>query len=349
MLRCLICVAILFPICYLFCGDIIEWFLTTFCPGLEEVQTLQVMELFFTQMKVSAIMAVVAAYPFIAWQVWRFVAPGLYEHERYYASRFVFVSTLLFALGAAVALFVVFPAVMRFALSLQSESVRMRPQLRSVINMAAVLMLGFGAMFQLPIVVYLLAITGLVSVETMRKARPVAVVIIFIIAAMVTPGPDIISQCALAVPSLLLFEISLVVSGRAVRKKLKRKEEQERQQQQEERAEDRPTPPTPPDSAPPPPPPPAPPAPSTPAPSGTAAAATVPTPDGPMPEVARDRSGETPDYEPPPQTPDQTSWERWYENVREDQTAPTAVTTASAPPGQAHDPYADGPTGSGLV
>jgi len=68
-----------------------------------------------------------------------------------------------------------------------------------------------------------------------------------------------------------------------------------------------------------------------------------------MPEVARDRSGETPDYKPPPQTPDQTSWERWYENVREDQTAPTAVTTASAPPGQAHDPYADGPTGSGLV
>lgn len=348
MLRCIICIAILFPICYIFCGDIIEWFLATFCPGLQEVQTLQVMELFFTQMKVSAIMAVVAAYPFIAWQVWRFVSPGLYEHERYYASRFVFVSTLLFALGAAIALFIVFPAVLRFALSLQSESVKMRPQLRSVINMAAVLMLGFGAVFQLPIVVYLLALTGLVSVETMRKARPVAVVIIFIIAAMVTPGPDIISQCALAVPSLLLYEMSLIVAARAVKRKLKRRE-QEREREQEQHG------------------PPAVDGQGGPGPDDTLGspvavpsadrpvAATVPIADGQMP-LPPEHPGDVPvDSEPPPETAEQNGSERWYENVQEEDQAqtptaqPVGADTASALPNQTADPYSDGPAGSGLV
>lgn len=346
MLRCIICIAILFPICYIFCGDIIEWFLATFCPGLQEVQTLQVMELFFTQMKVSAIMAVVAAYPFIAWQVWRFVSPGLYAHERYYASRFVFVSTLLFALGAAIALFIVFPAVLRFALSLQSESVRMRPQLRSVINMAAVLMLGFGAVFQLPIVVYLLAITGLVSVETMRKARPVAVVIIFIIAAMVTPGPDIISQCALAVPSLLLFEMSLIVAGRAVKRKLRRREQEREPEPHGPPGVDGEGGPGPDDTLG---------SPSAVPPADSPAAATVPIADGQMPLPSEHRGDVPADSESPPETAEQNGSERWYENVQEEDQAqapaaqPAGANTTSAPPDQARDLYSDGPAGSGLV
>ncbi|NLF17203.1 MAG: twin-arginine translocase subunit TatC, partial [Lentisphaerae bacterium] len=274
IIRSLICVAVLFPLCYLGCDDTLTWFLATFCPQLEEVQTLQIMELFFMKMKISAIMALVAAYPYIAWQIWGFVAPGLYDHERRYASRAVLASTLLFLGGAALALFIVFPAVLRFALSLQTPEIRLRPQLRSVISMATVLMLGFGAMFQLPIVVYLLAVLDVVSVETMRRARPVAVVVVFIVAAMVTPGPDIISQCALALPSLLLFELSLIVAGRAVRARARDGDPDSRR------------PPKPPRGAPPPPAP-RPPEPSEPSaapapPSQAPARPLTPRPDGPL-------------------------------------------------------------------
>lgn len=341
LLQSIICIAILFPLCYLFCDDTINWFLVTFCPEVQEVQTLQVMELFFTQMKVSAILALVGSYPFIAWQVWRFVAPGLYEHERYYASRFVVISTLLFVLGASIALFIVFPAVLRFGLGLASGKIVARPQLRGVINMAAMLMLGFGAMFQLPIVVYLLAITGLVSVDTMRKARPVAVVIIFIIAAMVTPGPDIISQCALALPSMLLFEISLLVSERAIRRKKRRKE-----------LEDRERPPPAASTAGGAPPPPAPIAPTPPA--ATASTVITPIPDGPMPDAARTQPAAGLAGKSARPGPTEEIGERWYEGVQDDAEPPPSPPAPVAPAPSAlvtkdGDPYADGPTGSGLV
>jgi hypothetical protein len=99
-------------------------------------------------------------------------------------------------------------------------------QVRSVVSLASLLMMGFGVMFQLPIVVFLLAITGIVEVEAMRKARPVVVIIVFVASALLTP-PDIISQCAMGIPSMLLFEISLVVSSIAVKRKRAREAAEE--------------------------------------------------------------------------------------------------------------------------
>jgi sec-independent protein translocase protein TatC len=234
LLKSIAAIAVLFPFCWYVCADVIDWFLEVVCVDLPRVQTLAVMELFFTQMKVSFFMALILAYPVVAFQAWRFVAPGLYRHERFYMSRFVIASTALFISGGEMALFYVFPRVVQFGAGMAQGKIEVAPQLSSVISLAAWLMLGFGVMFQLPIVVYLLAITGLVSVETMRKARPIIVIVIFTLAAILTPTPDIVTQCALAIPSYLLFEASILFTDVAVRRKRRREEEEKRQEEEEQ-------------------------------------------------------------------------------------------------------------------
>ncbi|MBN2450985.1 MAG: twin-arginine translocase subunit TatC [Lentisphaeria bacterium] len=348
MLKCIACVVILFPLCFMFCDEVINWFLNTFCPSVNEVQTLQVMELFFTQMKVGVILAVILAYPVLAYQTWRFVAPGLYKKEQYYISRCVFLSTALFVIGAAFALFVVFPMVLRFGLGMASGKIVARPQLRSVINMASMLMLGFGVMFQLPIVVYVLAVTEIVSLERMRKARPIIVVVIFTLAAILTP-PDVISQCALGFPALFLFEISLWVSARALRKKHEREAEERRAEEALEAAEAKAaaeaaaaTPPLPAAEAP-----------EQPAAAAAAEpaaqAAVLPDADGVMPgtPTTADAAAEHDPYANPDDEGE--DWEEWYGNVDDGwNDAQHGLPKGSLPPG-APDPYDDGPAGSGQV
>ena len=353
LLKSLACIALLFPLCWYFCSDVLQWFLEVICVDLPKVQTLQIMELFFTEMKVSFFMALVLAYPFLAFQLWRFVAPGLYRHERQYVARFVLASSALFAIGAEFALMFVFPRVVQFGASLATGKIEMTPQLSSVINLASMLMLGFGVMFQLPIVVYLLAITGLVSVATMRKARPVVVIAIFTLAAILTPTPDMVTQCALAVPTCLLFEVSLIFTDVAVRRKQRRKQAEEEQQDSESMTV----------STAPPPDPAAPPL-SLPPPADPAVpdvTAPVPLPAEPatadeIAELSSPRPGEAPNYDAPDEPGAQTSWERWYGNVNAESTTepqpatpPSAMTPASPALAPSVTTDDDGPVGSGQV
>ena len=338
LLKSLACVAILFPLCWYVCADVLQWFLEVVCVDLPKVQTLQVMELFFTEMKLSFFMAIVLAYPFLAFQIWRFVAPGLYRHERHYVARFVLASTALFVVGAEFALLYVFPRVVQFGASLATGKIEMTPQLSSVINLASMLMLGFGVMFQLPIVVYLLAVTGLVSVATMRKTRPLIIIVIFALAAILTPTPDIVTQCALAVPSWLLFEVSLIFTDVAVRRKRRREQVEEERQSDDA-----------PETADPGPPPALPPPPSPPPPAAAL----------PVGSVAGSGDAIVPDAAPPPAS--QTSWERWYGNVSAESTAeqkpaspppaapPTLASPAPTASAAAAAPSDDGPVGSGQV
>jgi len=348
LLKSIAAMAVLFPVCWFFCGDVINWFLEVVCADLAKVQTLAVMELFFTQMKVSFFMALVLSYPIIAFQAWRFIAPGLYRHERFYVSRFVVVSTALFATGAELALFYVFPRVVQFGASMAKGKIEMTPQLSSVISLAAWLMLGFGVMFQLPIVVYLLAITGLVSVATMRKARPVVVIVIFTLAAILTPTPDVVTQCALAIPSYVLFEASILFTDFAVRRKRRREEEGKRQEEAESKRRL---------GEPPPPPAPQPPTATIPlaAATGSAPAALPPAttppaqadvtaPVEPPPSDPQPHASAAPPSEPAPagQPPNdrkagtpaaESSWERWYGNVEPPvEPAPAAAPTETPKP-----------------
>lgn len=236
LLSCVLAVAVLFPLGFWLSQPGIDWLLDMFAPADLIVHTFAMHEWFFLRMKIGAALAVVGAFPVIAWQVWRFVSPGLYEHERHYMSRFVFVSSFLFLVGASFALFVVYPTVLRFFFRMQPARAAATWGVGNYVGMGSMLMLGFGFMFQLPVVVFLLAVTEIVSLETMRRARPIVVVVLLVVSAVLTP-PDIVSQLMMGIPAMLLFEISLVVSQRSVTRRVaerRRVEEEERLREEEE-------------------------------------------------------------------------------------------------------------------
>lgn len=153
------------------------------------------------QLKLGLFLAVVAAMPVILRQAARFVAPALYEHERRAAGRAVAAATLLFLAGAAVGLFLVVPLMMKFSAAYASESLAPVIGIGSFVNLVGLLALSFGVMFQLPVVMVLLVRCGVVEVGTLKRSRPLAVTVIFILAALLTP-PDVVSQLLLGVPTL---------------------------------------------------------------------------------------------------------------------------------------------------
>lgn len=205
---------------YFFSLPAIEWLKRTFCPELKELVYLHPMELFFTRLKISFFMGIIAGFPYIAYQIWGFVSPALFPKERYWLGRFVIISSFLFLAGGAFALFGIYPAVIKFSMGMASSDISPMISVQSFVNLAAMLALGFGLMFQLPIFVFILAETGLVSTETMSKARPVIIVVIFVLSAILTP-PDVASQLAMGLPTLALFEISLLFAKLARRRREK--------------------------------------------------------------------------------------------------------------------------------
>lgn len=212
LIRCSLCVALIFiPSNYL-SMPIIIWMKKQFCPQLKELVFMQPLEIFFTQLKVSFYLALIISAPYLAYQLWSFISPALFNKERRYVVRFMLISTTLFLTGAALALFIVFPALMRFSMSLAGSTGDIIPMIniQSFINTAALLMLAFGIMFQLPVVVFALTATGLISTAKMAHGRPYVIVLIFILSAFLTPGPDVLSQLAMALPTCVLFELSLI-------------------------------------------------------------------------------------------------------------------------------------------
>ena len=218
LIRCALLVIVLSIISYIFSQDIIEWLKREFCPGLEKIVFTRPLELFIIRLKAALYIALLGGVPYIAFEVWQFIAPGLFPKERKYVSIFAIISSILFATGGAFALFFIYPSVIKLSVGMASPEIVPMITVESFINLAAMLILGFGIMFQLPIFVFILVASGLVKVEAMSKARPFIIVAIFIISAILTP-PDVLSQIAMALPSVALFEISLL----AVRLFLKKK------------------------------------------------------------------------------------------------------------------------------
>jgi len=170
------------------------------------------LEILFTKMKLAGFGAVILAFPVIAWQLYRFVAPGLYRNERGAFLPFLIAAPLLFVTGAALVYFVMLPFVMWFSLTqgISSESVQVGLMLSvsEYLNLVTALLLAFGLCFQLPVVMSLLGLAGLISSKMMVQGRRYAIVGVVVVAAVVTP-PDPISQLMLAVPLALLYEISI--------------------------------------------------------------------------------------------------------------------------------------------
>jgi sec-independent protein translocase protein TatC len=163
---------------------------------------------FLIPMKIAFMAAFILALPYILYQGWAFVAPGLYAHEKRLVLPLVVSSTVLFIVGMLFCYFIVFGKVFAFIASFAPKSISVAPDIEAYFNFVLGMFLAFGLAFEVPVVVVVLVITGLVSVEQLREWRGYVVVAIFVVAAIVTP-PDVVSQIALAVPMCILYEVGI--------------------------------------------------------------------------------------------------------------------------------------------
>lgn len=164
---------------------------------------------FMVPMKVTALAAFLLALPYVLYQAWAFVAPGLYEHEKKLALPIVVASTALFFLGVAFCYFFVFGKVFAFIHDFAPRSITPAPDIEAYFSFVITMFLAFGVTFEIPVVVILLVRAGVVSVANLRDARPYVIVGAFVVAAVVTP-PDVLSQFLLAVPMCLLYEAGIL-------------------------------------------------------------------------------------------------------------------------------------------
>ncbi len=167
---------------------------------------------FFIPLKVTLLAAIVLALPVILYQVWAFVAPGLYAHEKKLVAPLVMSSTVLFLLGMAFAYFVVFPTVFHVMKTFTPEGVSWMPDIGSYFSFVVGMFIAFGVTFEVPVAVVLAVKAGMVSVAKLREIRPYVIVGAFVVAAVVTP-PDVLSQLLLAVPLILLYEAGIIVAS----------------------------------------------------------------------------------------------------------------------------------------
>jgi sec-independent protein translocase protein TatC len=221
LIRALLAVAVAFVLCYAFAEPIFAFVVRP----LEEVSPPNarligtgVTEAFFTKLKVSFIAALFLSSPVVFFQGWRFVAPGLYDSEKRLAVPFAVVASLFFVLGGAFCYAMVLPVGFRFLLS-EFATVHADPHIRlaEYLPFATRMLLAFGLTFELPVVTFFLARLGVVTHRTLLRASRYAIVVIFIVAAALTPGPDVASQLLMAAPLLLLYAISILVAWMVAR------------------------------------------------------------------------------------------------------------------------------------
>ncbi len=166
-------------------------------------------EAFFTYLKLAITVGIFLASPLVLYEIWAFVAPGLYPHEKRLALPFVFASTLCFVGGGVFGYFVVFPAAFNFLAHFTGDSFVLLPSVSEYFTLTVRLLLGFGLAFELPVLMVFLGLLGFIDAAMLRKNRKYAILIIFIIAAIFTPTPDVLNQILLAGPLLLLYEVSI--------------------------------------------------------------------------------------------------------------------------------------------
>ena len=184
-------------------------------PGAKMIAT-GVVAPFLVPMRVTLMAAIIVALPWVFYQLWAFVAPGLYAHEKRLVLPLVISSSLLFIAGVAFCYFLVFGRVFHFIAEFAPSSIAVMPDIENYLDFVMSMCLAFGATFEVPVVVVILVRMGIVSLEKLREVRPYIIVGAFVIAAIVTP-PDVVSQLSLAIPMCLLFELGLLVSPLFVR------------------------------------------------------------------------------------------------------------------------------------
>ena len=219
LMRSIIAIAIAFVVCFYFADEIFNLLIIPYerAAGAErEIRLIYTapQEYFFTQLKLALFGAMFLAFPILANQIYKFIAPGLYRHERQAFLPYLIATPILFATGAALVFFLVMPLALQFFLSMEQQggagkaTIELLPKVNEYLGLVMTLIFAFGLVFQMPVVLTLLARAGLVSSDTLKTKRKYAIVLTFIAAAVLTP-PDPISQLGLAIPTLLLYEVSI--------------------------------------------------------------------------------------------------------------------------------------------
>lgn len=222
LIQSVIAVVVLMIICFIFAGQIFDLLLNPYRsiypnPGDMELIYTAPQEFFFTQLNLAFFGAIFLGFPYLATQVYRFVAPGLYKHERKALIPYLVATPVFFLLGAAMVYFVVLPLALGFFTNMQTEEIKLLPRVSEYLGLATTLILAFGVCFQLPVVLTLLAQIDLINVDQLKKGRRYAIVGILAVAAFVSP-PDPISQIGLAIPMYALYELA-IISVRMVQKR----------------------------------------------------------------------------------------------------------------------------------
>lgn len=220
LLRSLLCVLVIFLGLTFFANDLYgvmaKPLVNELSPAASMIAT-EVASPFITPIKLAFYLSVFIAMPYILYQLWAFVAPGLYENERRFAMPLLFTSIILFYAGIAFAYYIIFPIVFGFFIAVAPEGITVMTDISHYLDFIMKLFMAFGLAFEVPVITLLLTWSGIASVESLRKNRPYVIVGAFVIGMVLTP-PDMLSQLLLAVPVWLLFELGLILSTMYKRK-----------------------------------------------------------------------------------------------------------------------------------
>ncbi len=221
LLNSAISIVILFFICYYFSADLYSFLVRPLADVLEGMGGQRRLiftalhEAFFTYIKVAFFAAIFLAFPFISIQMWMFIAPGLYKNEKRAFLPFLIATPILFFMGGALVYYFIFPLAWKFFLSFESMGgagglpIQLEAKVDQYLSLVMRLIFAFGLSFELPVVLTLLARVGMVTSKGLKEKRKYAIVLAFIAAAVLTP-PDVISQIGLALPTMILYEISII-------------------------------------------------------------------------------------------------------------------------------------------
>jgi sec-independent protein translocase protein TatC len=224
--RSLIAIGIGFCACYYykdFIFDIVTRPLTRVLPKNSYLIYTGLTEAFFTYMKVAFFASLIITCPYVLYQIWKFIAPALHPKEKKYVVPFVISSSLLFIGGVLFGYIVALPPAFEFFVSFNNQYLQAMLSFKDYLSLFVTFLLGFGISFELPIFIFFLTKLGIVNAEMLSKQRRYAILIIFIVAAILTPSPDALSQILMAIPLMFLYEISIFVSRFAGKKKVEQK------------------------------------------------------------------------------------------------------------------------------
>ncbi|WP_136069023.1 twin-arginine translocase subunit TatC [Modicisalibacter radicis] len=220
LMRAVIAILAIFAVLYAFSNDIYTFVadpLMALLPEGSQMIATEVASPFLAPFKLTLVVAVFIAVPFVLHQAWAFIAPGLYEHEKHLAIPLLASSVLLFYGGAAFAYYVVFPLLFDFFVHTGPQNVAVMTDINQYLNFVLKLFFAFGVAFEIPIATFLLIWTGATSVESLARKRPYVILGCFVVGMLMTP-PDVISQSLLAVPMWLLYEVG-IIAGRLLRRR----------------------------------------------------------------------------------------------------------------------------------